>query len=114
MLHNAYRLLPEAIPYYISNRTAGMSQQHNETSMGRYHYQGSDDNLDVGSTSAGSLALDSLVNEYTTAKADSSVSGRCDIETESDIIAESGIGSEGQVDDLVWTYERQIKSRYLQ
>jgi len=82
----------------ISNRTADMSQQHDETNMGRYDYQGSD-NLDVGSTSAGSL--DSSVNEYTTAKADGSVSERCDIEIESDIIVESGIGSEGQVDDLV-------------
>ena len=43
----------------------------------------------LGSTSAGSV---------TTVKADGSVS---DIETESDIIAESGIGCKGQVDDLV-------------
>ena len=79
----------------ISNRTADMSQQHDETNMGRYDYQGSD--KDVGGTSAGSL--DSSVNEYTTAEADGSVSERCDIEAESDITVESGNGSEGQVDD---------------
>ena len=74
----------------ISNRTAYMSQQHNGMSMGRYDYQGSGD-VGLGSTSAGSV---------TTVKADGSVSERCDIETESDI-TESGIGCEGQVDDLV-------------
>jgi len=82
----------------ISNRTAYMSQQHNGTSVGRYDYQGGDD-VSLGSTSAGSV--DSSGDEYTTVKADGSVSERCDIETESDIIAESGIGCEGQVDDLV-------------
>jgi len=82
----------------ISNRTAFMSQQHDEMSMGRYDYQGSDD-VSLGSTSAGSV--DSSGDEYITVKADGSVSERCDIETESDIIAESGIGCEGQVDDLV-------------
>ena len=83
----------------ISNRTAFMSQQHDETSMGgRYDYQGSGD-VSLGNTSAGSV--DSSGDEYTTVKADGSVSERCDIETESDIIVESGIGCESQVDDLV-------------
>ena len=59
--------------------------------------------MDVGSTSAGSL--DSSDDEHATVEADGRVSERCDIETESDIIVESGIGSEGQV---------EIKSRYLQ
>ena len=55
----------------ISNRTAFRSQQHDETSMGRYDYQ--------GRTSAGSV--DSSGDECTTVKADGSVSERCDIET---------------------------------